>query len=141
MMLWIGVPAVILITRLSYKLGVRKPFLWVPSIILAFTAWAIIPVNLTMSWLLMVLMGIATTTRFTTILTLPVEMMPQEQSGAASGLVMSVGYIGAIIGPLIGGHILDTSGSFLIIFLMLIAVSIASFVISLAISETGVGHR
>jgi len=138
---WVGIPAVILATRLSSRLGLRKPFLWIPSIVLAFTAWAVIGVNLPMSWALMVLMGAATTTRFTTILTLPVEMVPQRQAGSASGLVMSVGYVGAVIGPLIGGHILDLTGSFPIIFFILIAISIVTTVIAFSITETGMELR
>jgi MFS transporter, CP family, cyanate transporter len=135
--LWVGVPSVIIATRLSSRFGLRKPFLWIPSIMLAFTAWAIIVSNLPMSWVIMGLMGAATTTRYTTIQTLPVEMVPQSQIGIASGLVTSVGYVGAVIGPLVGGHILDVTGDFPIIFLILIGVSTATTVIAFSLKETG----
>jgi CP family cyanate transporter-like MFS transporter len=50
---------------------------------------------------------------------------------------MSVGYAGAVVGPLITGHILDVTGSFKMIFLVLVAVSIATIVIAFSIKETG----
>ncbi len=135
--LWVGIPSVLFVTRLSSRLGVRKPFLWLPGLVMAAVSLAIIPAPLAAIWVLMVLVGISTTTRFTTILALPAEMTPPEQTGTASGLVMSIGYTGALVGPLLGGNILDNQGSFEPIFLILAAVSLAAVGISLTIKETG----
>ena len=134
---WVGIPALFLVPRFAYKLGLRKPFLWGPSIVLALAAWGVMHINLPMSWPLMALVGIANITRFVTILALPVETMSQEKVGTASGLVLSVGYTGAIIGPLIGGRILDITESLDLSFLVLVGVSIAAAGIALRLPETG----
>ena len=64
-------------------------------------------------------------------------MVPKEQVGAASGLVLSVGYIGGIIGPLIGGRILDVTGSLSLSLVVLVGVSIAMAGVAIMLPETG----
>ena len=135
--LWAAIPASLLAPRLSYKLGLRKPFIWVPCIIMAFASLWAINATVPMGWGLMALVGIAHSTRFATIMALPVEMMPKEAVGAASGLMFSVGHIGAVLGPLIGGHILDFTGSLDLSLIVLIGVSIATAGIAFKIPETG----
>jgi len=51
--------------------------------------------------------------------------------------VLSIGYIGAIIGPLIGGRVLDLTGSLNQAMIILIIVSIATTIIALRLPETG----
>jgi CP family cyanate transporter-like MFS transporter len=136
-MFWVGLPSVILLSRLSTSLGMRKPFLWGPSILLIFTMYGVLLVNVPLSWLLVVFAGIATTIRFSTILSLPVEMVNPNLSGSASGMIMSVGYIGALIGPLIGGIILDKIGTYQWVFLSLVIVSVLTVGVAFIVPETG----
>ena len=135
--LWVAIPSVLLAPRLSNKVGLRKPFLWIPSIILALTSLWAIYTNVPMAWALMALVGIVHNARLVTIMALPVEMVPKEAVGAASGLLFSVGFIGGIIGPLIGGHILDLTGSLNLSLIVLIGVSIATVGIAFKVPETG----
>jgi cyanate permease len=135
--LWMGMLSVIFLTRLSVKLGKRKPFLWGSSIILIFACLSSYYVNLPLSWLLMLFIGIATGIRFTTILALPVEIVTPEESGSASGLVMSIGYIGALAGPVLGGFILDSTHTYEWVFISLAAVSAITTVVAFTIPETG----
>jgi cyanate permease len=134
---WVLIPAFLFTPRLSNKLGLRKPFLWGPSIALALAAWGAIYIPLPISWLLMALIGAAVGTRFVTIFTIPVEMMSKEEMGTVGGLVLSIGFIGGVIGPLIGGHILDLTGSLDLSLLVLIGVSIAATGIAFRLPETG----
>ncbi len=134
---WVLIPSILLMPRLSNRLGLRKPFLWVPAIILALVAWGAMHVSLSMSWLFMALVGVASATRYITILTLPVEMMPKEEVGTASGLVLAIGFTGGGIGPLIAGRILDLTGSLDLSFLVLAGLSIAAAGIAFMIPETG----
>jgi cyanate permease len=90
-----------------------------------------------MSWPLMVIVGIANITRFSTILALPVETMSREEVGTASGFVLSIGYAGGIIGPLIGGRVLDLTGNLNQSLIMLIFVSIAAAILAARLPETG----
>ncbi len=132
-----GIPSVLFLTRLSTRLGRRKPFLIGCTVLLTFACYSILLVNIPFSWLLMVFAGMATSLRFAMVLALPVEMVTPGQAGSASGLVMSVGYIGAITGPLIGGVILDTTGSYYWIFLSLAIVSALTIIVAFMIPETG----
>jgi CP family cyanate transporter-like MFS transporter len=138
---WVGIPTVILMPRLAYKLGVRKPFIWLPSIITAIAAWGAIYTDLSLMWLNVLLVGIADSTRIVVLLALPVELMPGEKVGTASGLVLSIGYLGAIIGPLIGGRILDITGSLDLSLLVLSGVSIAIAAVTFMLPETGTKNR
>ena len=129
--LWSYIPAYILMPRLSYRLGVRKPFLWIPSVVLAIAAWGATQVSVTASWFLMALVGIANGTRFITLLALPVEMMHKREVGTASGIVISIGFAGGVVGPLIGGAILDNTQSLDLSFMVLMGASlVAAFLAS-----------
>jgi CP family cyanate transporter-like MFS transporter len=133
---WVGILSVILLSRLSAKLGRRKPLLWGSSILLIGAMYGALLINVTWSWVLVVFAGAATAIRFSTILSLPVEMVHPGQAGMASGLVMSVGYIGALVGPLIGGAILDSTGSYEWIFLSLVIVSALAAAVAFVLPET-----
>lgn len=134
--IWASIPAAFLVPRLAYKLKVRKPFLWVSSILLALAAWWAIGVSIPLSWGLMALVGVANLARFITILALPVETLPPEDVGRASGLMLAIGYSGGVIGTLVGGRILDLTGSLDKSLLALVAVSIAATVIAFKLPET-----
>jgi cyanate permease len=135
--LWVSIPGVFLIPRLSYKLGLRKPFLLVPPILLAITAWATINIGLSLSWLPMVLVGIADCTLLVTVMLLPIEMVSEKEVGTASGVVLAVGHAGGLIGPWVGGHILDTTGSLDLSLLVLMGVAISGVAIAYRLPETG----
>ena len=139
--LWAGTLSIVFLTRLSTKLGRRKPFLWGSSILLIFACAGVLLVNVPASWALMFLVGVAAAIRFAMILALPVEIVSPEQAGSASGLVMSVGYLGALAGPVIGGAVLDATGSFHWIFISLAVVSALTAGIAFAVPETGRGGR
>ncbi len=111
--------------------------MWGPSIILAFTSLWAIYVNVPMGWALMTVASIAHNIRLVIVLALPIELVPKKAVGTASGLLLSIGYIGGIIGPLIGGHILDLTGSLNLSLLILVGVSIAAAGVAFKIPETG----
>jgi CP family cyanate transporter-like MFS transporter len=137
--LWAGTLSILVFTRLSTKLGRRRPFLWGSSFLLIFALYGALLVNLPTSWVLMFFIGLAAAIRFAMILALPVEIVTPEQSGSASGLVMSVGYVGALAGPAIGGFILDSTHKFAWVFLSLAVVSAVTTGIAFIIPETGSG--
>lgn len=126
-MLWVGVPTVILVPILLSGRDIpRKLFVWMPSVIYAFLAGAILYAGQLSLWFIMVIAGVINILRFNTLLTLPVEIMPKEHAGTASGMVVSVGYMGAVVGPIVAGQILDISGSLQSVFLILIVLSVVT---------------
>lgn len=135
--LWVDIPAFILMPRLADRLGLRKPFLWIPSVVLALVAFAAINVPLQMSWPLMILVGISDGAKFTTVMSLIVETTSKEEVGLASGLVLSIGYLGGIIGPLVSGRVLDLTGTLDLSLFILVAVSVVAAGIVFKLPETG----
>ena len=95
----------------------------------------------TASWFIMALVGIANGTRFVTLLALPVEIIDRKQVGAASGIVISIGFVGGVIGPLIGGAILDKTQSLDLSFMVLIIASFVAALLTLRLPETGLRGR
>ena len=135
--LWVGIPTALFIPRFSCKLGLRKPFLWIPAITLALAAWGAIYISIPLSWPFMVLVGVALNAFIPIILALPIEMVSKEEVGTATGLVLSIGNIGAVIGPLVGGRIFDLTGNLHLFLLVLVGISVAATAIAFRIPETG----
>jgi cyanate permease len=135
--LWMGIPVGFLIPRLSEKIGLRKPMLWISSLVMALIALGAVWTNIPLSWLIMVIVGVSVTTRFITIMTVVVELVPGKDAGAASGIMLSLGYIGGIVGPLTGGYTFDLTGNLNVMLFVLSAISVAAIMISLRLPETG----
>jgi CP family cyanate transporter-like MFS transporter len=124
-MLWVGIPTVLLLPSLFKITNISKRLLiWLPSLIFALLSIWILHATIFSIWIIMAIAGIINILRFNTLLTLPVEIMPKEHAGVAGGVVVAVGYIGAVIGPSMAGQILDITGSFQIIFISLAVLSL-----------------
>ncbi len=143
-MSWITIPVIFLMPWGSHRVGLRKPFFWVSAIILALASLGAIYSSVQLGWLLMVAVGITVGGTFSMILALPVELVPEESAGAASGMVLSIGYMGGLVGPWLAGYIFDVSGTLNLALVVLIGVAIAWACLAFLIPETGyrarVGH-
>ena len=133
---WAGIPAVFLIPWVAYKLGLRKPVIWICTITAALAALSAMYIPVPLFWPLMVVLALQGGA-FSIIFALPVEMVPKESVGAASGMVLSVGYMGALIGPWVAGRILDVTGTLDLALIMLIGVAVVWTCIAFIIPETG----
>ena len=71
------------------------------------------------------------------ILALPVELVPEESVGKASGMVLSIGYIGGLVGPWLAGYIVDVTGTLDLALVVLIGTAIVWTVVAFSIPETG----
>ncbi|MFC2045799.1 CynX/NimT family MFS transporter [Chloroflexota bacterium] len=142
-LMWVTVPAILITPRLAHRLGLRKPFLWIPSIILAFTPLWAIYITVPMGWPLIMTVGIFDSVRTIITLAIPIEIMPKEAVGTASGLIVTIGFSGGIIGPIVVGYILDLTGSIDLSLLILIGISVTAIGLAFRIPETGpkAGHR
>jgi cyanate permease len=136
-MQWVSIPAIFLIPWVSHNVGLRRPFLGTSAIVLALASWSEIYVPLSSGWVLMIIVGIALGGAFPILLALPVEMVPREHVAAASGLVLSVGYVGGLVGPWLVGYIIDSTGTTDLAFTVLIGVAIAWAAIVFILPETG----
>ena len=85
----------------------------------------------------MATVGITVGGTFSMILALPLEMLPKESVGAASGMVLSIGYLGGIVGPWLAGRVVDSTGSLDVALVVLIAMALIWAVAGFLMPETG----
>jgi CP family cyanate transporter-like MFS transporter len=134
---WPGLFVIFLMPWISYKVGLRKPFLWGAALLLAVTSLSAIYIPVPLGWPLMILVGIATSGTFSMILALPLELLPNESVGMASGTVLSIGYLGGLIGPWLAGRIVDSTGNFDLALIGLMGTALMWAFIGFVIPETG----
>ncbi len=134
---WGGLLAIFLMPWASYSVGLRKPFQWGSAFLLAVLSVGAIYIPVPLGWPLMILVGIATSGTFAMILALPLELLPLESIGAASGTVLSIGYLGGLVGPWLAGKLVDLTGNFDLTLVFLVVTALAWAVIGFVIPETG----
>jgi CP family cyanate transporter-like MFS transporter len=134
---WVSIPTIFLVPWLSHKVGMRKPFIWSSGILLALASWSAMYIPFSFGWPLMVMVGLAVNSTFPMMLWLPLEMVPKESVGMASGLVLSVGYTGGLVGPLLAGYIMDATGGLHLTLIILGGVGIGWALIAFLLPETG----
>jgi cyanate permease len=133
---WISIPFMFLIPWASQKIGLVKPFIWLAGLGFLLCAWAAIYIPVPLGWPLMFFLGMLLAI-FPLVLALPVHFVPVESVGEATGIVLSIGYVGALVGPWMAGYILDMSGSLNQAYIFLIGASIVLSVFGLLLPETG----
>ena len=136
LMNWVSIPCMLLVPWASHKAGLVKPFIWGAALGFIFAAWAGIYIPVPMGWPLMVFLGLLCSI-FPLILALPVDLVPEELVGTASGMVLSIGYVGALVGPLLVGCFLDVTGTLNPGLVALMGAGIALGVSGALLPETG----
>lgn len=139
-MQWVSIPVMFLMPWAAHKVGLIKPFIWGSAIAITLASWSAIYIPVPLGWPLMVVLGIGVGT-FPLLLAFPVALVPEESVGTASGMVISIGYIGALVGPWLAGYILDVTGTLDLALVVLIGVGIAWSCIGLILPETGLRAR
>lgn len=109
---WASLPAMFLMPWASHKLGLRKPFMWGSALLLMVATWITLYMPYQWGWALMAVVGITTSGTFAMLLALPIEMLPRNAVGTASGAILSIGYIGGLVGPWLTGKVVDATGNF-----------------------------
>jgi sugar phosphate permease len=65
-----------------------------------------------MLWIVTTLFGISINIPFSFLFLLPMEFAEETQIGSSTGLVLTVAYLGGIVGPIISGAIRDFTANF-----------------------------
>jgi CP family cyanate transporter-like MFS transporter len=134
---WVGIPMIFLMPWVSYRVGVRKPFIWGSALLLALASWSAIYLPVSMGWVLMGVIAISTGGTFPMILAFLLEMLPGQSVGRASGTVLSIGYIGGLLGPWLAGYIVDATASLDVALLFLGGAALLWTWIGFRVPETG----
>ncbi len=134
---WVSLPIIFLVPWISYRVGVRKPFIWGSALLLVLASWSAIYLPVFLGWPLMAAIAISTGGTFPMILAFLLEMLPNRSVGAASGAVLSIGYIGGLLGPWLAGHIVDATASLDLALVLLGGAAILWAWIGFSMPETG----
>ena len=134
---WASLPAMFLMPWASHKLGLRKPFMWGSALLLMVATWITLYMPYQWGWALMAVVGIATSGTFAMLLALPIEMLPRNAVGTASGAILSIGYIGGLVGPWLTGKVVDATGNFDRAFIGLAVIAALWMVLGFLMPEAG----
>jgi CP family cyanate transporter-like MFS transporter len=132
-----SIAAFFFIPLISDRLGLRKWPLQLCALVSPFAISALLYVHPALGWLLTAVIGVTVTGVFVLILVLPMELVDADHVGAATGVVLSVGYSGGLIGPVLTGYVRDVTGMFSLAIIVLTVISAITFVLSFIIPETG----
>jgi CP family cyanate transporter-like MFS transporter len=108
---FLEIPAVLLVPMLSDRTG-RRRLIMISSFLLLAISSATVSLSPSSIWLVSPVFGITFGGIFALLLSLPVELVKQEQVGRAAGGIISIGYIGALTGAPITGYLRDLIGDF-----------------------------
>jgi cyanate permease len=133
---WVSIPFMFLTPWFSQKIGLVKPFILASAIGYILAAFAAIYISVPYGWPLMVFLGLVVSV-FPLLLALPVDLVSREWVGLASGIAISVSYMGSLAGPWLTGHFLDMTGTMVPALIVLIGSGIAMGFFGLLIPETG----
>ena len=137
----VGIPALVLFPILSDKLGLRKPLIWIPLLFLGPISYLLPQASQPIIWILSALFGILVCGVFSLMFVVPAEFVGLERAGGAMGLVLSIGYLGGLIGPWLIGYLRDLLGSFWPGFMIVAIITEVAMVLGLVIKETGLKAR
>ncbi|OGF54412.1 MAG: hypothetical protein A2Z21_00310 [Candidatus Fraserbacteria bacterium RBG_16_55_9] len=132
-----GIPAVIIVPLASDRVGLRRPFLWISCLIAAVAFFSIMYTPYVLDVILMGILGFTLTATYVICLFLPLELVKPGHAGTASGVVISAGYIGGALGPLIAGYLKDLGGTLIPAIVLLTVLMLISMVLAFMIPETG----
>ncbi|MFC1869582.1 CynX/NimT family MFS transporter [Thermodesulfobacteriota bacterium] len=132
----VSIPCMFLIPWAAHRVGLVKPFIWLAPVGLIIAAWAAVYIPLSLAWPLMIFLGIVLAS-FPLLLALPVDLVPEECVGTATGMVLSIGYVGALVGPWLAGYLLDVTGSLNPALVVLMVAGIVHTAFGMLLPETG----
>jgi CP family cyanate transporter-like MFS transporter len=117
-------PTSILITVFAHKLaGRRWPFIFFGILcVTGISGWLLAPASTALLWVGM--LGAGSSGVFLLGLALPPLLAPEHDVAGYTGLLLTLGYISAFCGPLIGGGLWDLSGIPALAFLPVILASL-----------------
>lgn len=137
----LGIPAMFLAPYLSDRIGLRRPFLWGPHLLIAALLLALPTLPAAAVPLASAGFGFAEMAIFALALLLPVDLFRTEEVGRASGIVISLAYVGALAGPVGFGAIVDATGSLESARVPFAGLSVVSVIAAFLLPETGGAER
>ncbi|MBV9354102.1 MAG: MFS transporter [Chloroflexi bacterium] len=118
----VGIPAGLIVTPLVDVIGRRVVLVSAGALTIVGSAGLLVLPSAAILWA--ILAGIGTTCALQVSLTGPPELAPPERVGATAGAMLTIGYVGAVIGPFAIGALHDLSGDFAAGLLLVVAIAV-----------------
>jgi NNP family nitrate/nitrite transporter-like MFS transporter len=128
----------ILVSSLSDRLGLRKPFILLMGVVSGPVLFVAGTVSGAVLFVAAFLVGFCTVGVLTLVLAVPVEMPSMSRSiSSVMGIVASFGNLGSFILPTLVGQLRDVSGTFLLSMVVLAVVGEGMLALGFWLPETG----
>jgi len=119
------IPGIILLPLLCDQMGKRREIIGLSFLLIAISSGIVALVS-HLSWFVSPIFGFNFGGVFALLLAIPAQLVERDKVGRAAGAVISIGYVGALVGPTALGYVRDLMGSFSVGFLILGFVGIMS---------------
>jgi CP family cyanate transporter-like MFS transporter len=136
---FVEIPAILLYPYLAEWTGRERPLILISFFLISISSLA---VSLDPSWALAVapVLGITFGGIFVLLVAFPAQFSPLNKVGRAAGAILSIGYLGALLGPPIAGRLRDLTGNFSSAFLLSAAVGVAGMGLAFAFPASHPSH-
>lgn len=114
---FVEIPAMFFMPALADRTGSRRLIIILSFLLMAVCS-ATVAASPSLCWFTIPFFGITMGGVFSLLLTIPVELVERERVGRAAGAIISMGYIGSLIGPPVTGYLRDLTGNFSLAFLV-----------------------
>lgn len=141
MISWFMIPSSFIIPMISDRVGLRKPFIWVTSIIACVALYLVGTTTGLPLWISVIVYGFLIGGMAPITLAMPVELVGPLYSATAGGFMLVGGYLGALIGSLLAGYLSTATGSFTSVVIMCTVLTGIDAICGLILKETGTGSR
>jgi len=128
---FLEVPAILLVPFLSHRIGKTKSIIMINFLCIA-VLLLILSLKPSFCWVLAPLLGMTFGGTFVLLMAFPAQFSLKAKVGRAAGAILSIGYIGALLGPFSAGYLRDVVGNFFPVFLVMVGASVLAFFLSLA---------
>ena len=128
---------------LSQMVGRRKPFIWVPGLLLPTSYILLLQMdNLPLSMLFLFTAGVAAMTVPPILATIPMDMrLSHREVAVAQGLIRTLFPFSAMWGPLFVGLMEEQTGSLYVGLMIVAPLAITLFIAGALLPETGAKER
>ncbi len=128
---FVEVPAILLYPYLAEWTGKERPLILISFFLISLCSLAV-SLDPSWAWVVSPVLGITFGGTFVLLVAFPAQFSPRNKVGRAAGASLSIGYLGALLGPPIAGRIRDLTGDFSLAFLVSAAVGVAAIGLTFA---------
>jgi cyanate permease len=137
MISWFMIPSSFIIPMISDRVRLRKPFIWVPSIVAAGSIYFAGTTTGIQLWFWVILYGFLIGSMAPIVLAMPLELVGASYSATAGGFILVGGYLGAMVAPWLVGYLSTATGSFVTAVIVCAVMTGIEAVCGLMLKETG----